>query len=128
MARSACLQATWIIGYAFQLALLGIWDCQWKSAHNLDHPMSSGWVRAAAGHVLRSASPQQYELLGPLEVLMEIISAYAEEDLPLDSRSTWWPSMGWVGLQTEVRLCHCNVLGYLNPHIDDLTRSQRIWR
>lgn len=32
----------------------------------------------------------------PLNVLMEIISAYAEEDLPQATRATWWPNMGWV--------------------------------
>lgn len=33
---------------------------------------------------------------------MEIISAFAEEDILQESRATWWPNMGWV---------HCNNQG-----------------
>ena len=65
------------------IRFLGMWDVAHCLISEADHRSTLSLTR-------------QNNLQSPLEVLIEIISAYAEEDLPKESRATWWPNMGEV--------------------------------
>lgn len=106
----ASLPAHLIPSYALLLSLC--WDCTCK----LQVTTSVTSVAAAASDFRSNNTlAQKRQTEGPLQILMEIISAYAEEDLPAASRSTWWPNMGWVLIQTNFKswVCCCHTISYL---------------